>query len=100
MRRASSPLSRRRRGKMATLDKLIQEIDSRYRLGPKACPLVQETLGLITGQPGGIDDFLNTFKAAGFAAEVASWLGGTGIVPLSGQEVEQTNASFPERRES
>jgi OOP family OmpA-OmpF porin len=75
---------------MATLDKLIQEIDSRYRLGPKACLLVQETLNLITGQPGGIGDFLNTFKAAGFAAEVASWLGGTSTVPLSGQEVEQT----------
>ena len=75
---------------MANLDKLIQEINSRYRLGSKACPLVQETLGLITGQPGGIGDFLNTFKAAGFAAEVASWLGGTGTVPLSGQEVEQT----------
>src|SRR3984893_8474787 len=87
---ASWPLARRRRGKMATLDKLIQEIDSRYRLGSKACRLVQETLGLITGQPGGIGDFLNTFKAAGFAAEVASWLGGTGTVPLSGQEVEQT----------
>ena len=49
---------------MATFfDKLIQEIGSRYCIGPKACPLVQETLGLITGQPGGIGDFLNTFKA-------------------------------------
>jgi hypothetical protein len=32
---------------MATFDKLIQEIGSRYCLGPKAYPLVQETLGLI-----------------------------------------------------
>src|ERR1700731_3379299 len=79
--------SRRRRGKMATFDKLIQEIGSRYCIGPKACPLVQETLGLIIG------GFLDRFKAAGFAAEVASWSGGTEVVPLSGQEVEVTLGS-------
>src|SRR6202035_3644786 len=79
--------SRRRRGKMATFDKLIQEIGSRYCIGPKACPLVQETFGLIIG------GFLDRFKAAGFAAEVASWLGGTEVVPLSGQEVEETLGS-------
>ena len=78
---------------MATFDKLIQEIGSRYCLGPKAYPLVQETLGLITGQPGGIGGFVNRFKAAGFAVEVASWLGGPDPVPLSGQEVEQTLGS-------
>ena len=75
---------------MATFDKLIQEIGSRYCLGPKAYPLVQETLGLIKRQPGGLGDFVNRFKAAGFAVEVASWLGGPDPVPLSGQEVEQT----------
>ncbi len=58
---------------MATFDELIAEIDSRYSLGPKASPLVQETVGLISGQPGGISGFLDRFKAAGFAAEVASW---------------------------
>jgi len=72
---------------MAAFDKLIQEIGTRYSIGPKACPLVQETLGLI------IAGFLDRFKAAGFAAEVASWLGGTEIVPLSGQEVEETLGS-------
>jgi len=72
---------------MATFDKLIQEIGSRYCIGPKACPLVQETFGLIIG------GFLDRFKAAGFAAEVASWLGGTEVVPLSGQEVEETLGS-------
>jgi len=71
----------------ASFDKLIQEIGTRYSIGPKACPLVQETLGLI------IAGFLDRFKAAGFAAEVASWLGGTEIVPLSGQEVEETLGS-------
>ena len=55
---------------MAAFDKLIQEIDSRYCLGPKAYPLVQETLGLIKRQPGGIGGFVNRFKAAGFAVEI------------------------------
>ena len=75
------------------VDKLVQEIGSRYCLGPKAYPLVQETLGLIKRQPGGIGGFVNRFKAAGFAVEVASWLGGPDPVPLSGQEVEQTLGS-------
>ncbi len=78
---------------MATFDELIREIGSQYSLGPKASPLVQETLGLISGQPGGVDGFLDRFKAAGFAAEVASWSGGTEVVPLSGQEVEVTLGS-------
>jgi OmpA-OmpF porin, OOP family len=78
---------------MAAFDKLIQEIGTRYSLGPKAYPLVQETLGLIKRQPGGIGSFVNRFKAAGFAVEVASWLGGPDPVPLSGQEVEQTLGS-------
>jgi uncharacterized protein YidB (DUF937 family) len=75
---------------MATFDDLIQEIDSRYCLGPKAYQLVQETFPLITGQTGGVDGLLDRFKAAGFAVEVASWSGGSDPVPLSGQEVEQT----------
>jgi uncharacterized protein YidB (DUF937 family) len=74
---------------MPTFDKLVHEIDSRYCLGPKANPLIQETLGLISKQPGGIGVFVRRFKAAGFAVEVASWLGGPDPVPLSGQEVEQ-----------
>jgi outer membrane protein OmpA-like peptidoglycan-associated protein/uncharacterized protein YidB (DUF937 family) len=78
---------------MATFDKLIQEIGSRYCLGPNAYPLVKETLGLIKRQPGGIGGFVNRFKAAGFAVEVASWLNGPDPVPLSGQEVEQTLGS-------
>jgi len=61
---------------MATFDKLIQEIGSRYCLGSKAYRLVQETLGLISGQPGGVGSFVNRFKAAGFDVEIASWLGG------------------------
>jgi len=75
---------------MATFDKLIEDIGSRFCLGPKASLLVREILDLISGQPGGIDGFLNRFKAAGFAVEVASWLDGPDPVPLSGDEVEQT----------
>lgn len=74
---------------MATFDDLIQEIDSRYCLGPKASLLVQETFRLITDQPGGVDGLLERFKAAGFTAEVASWSEGSEPVPLIGQEVEQ-----------
>jgi hypothetical protein len=36
---------------------------------------------------------VNRFKAAGFAVEVASWLGVPDPAPLSGQEVEQTLGS-------
>src|SRR6202045_3020948 len=77
----------------ASFDKLIQDLDTRYHLGPEAGLLAQETLGLITGRPGGIGGFVNRFKAAGFAVEVASWLGGSDPVPLSGPEVEQTLGS-------
>jgi len=78
---------------MATFNELIQDIDSRYSLGLKASPLVQETVALISGQPGGMDAFLDRFKAAGFTAEVSSWSGENEIVPLSGEEVEQTLGS-------
>src|ERR1700730_16152509 len=78
---------------MATFDKLIQEIGARYHLGPKGSSLVQETLDLIARQPGGIGGFLDRFKAAGFAAEVASSVGGTDAVLLSGPEVEETLGS-------
>jgi len=78
---------------MATFDKLIQEIGARYHLGSKGSSLVQDTLDLIARQPGGIGGFLDRFKAAGFAAEVATWVGGSDAVPLSGQEVEEALGS-------
>lgn len=77
---------------MVTFDELIADIGSRYCLGDKAHPFVQETLGLISGQPGGMDQFLDRFKAAGFAVEVGSWLG-PDPVPLSGEEVEKALGS-------
>src|ERR1700730_2707473 len=75
--------SRKGEGKMATFDKLItfdeliQEISARYHLGPKGRSLIEETVDLIARQPGGVSGFLERFKAAGFAAEVASWVAGT-----------------------
>ncbi|MGH6841699.1 MAG: YidB family protein, partial [Methylocella sp.] len=78
---------------MTAFDGLIQEISARYHLGPKGRLLVQETLDLIAREPGGISGFLDRFRAAGFAAEVASWVGGTDAVPLSGQELEETLGS-------
>ena len=79
--------------KLVTFDKLIQEISARYHLGPKGRSLIQETVDLIARQPGDISAFLERFKTAGFAAEVASWVAGTDAVPLSGQEVEETLGS-------
>ncbi len=79
--------------KPIAFDKLIQEISSRYHLGPKGRSLIEEALDMIAQQPGGIGGFLDRFKAAGFAAKVASWLAGTDLVPLSGQEVEQALGS-------
>jgi uncharacterized protein YidB (DUF937 family) len=78
---------------MASFDDLIQEIDRRYSLGPKAPQLVQETFRWVTDQPGGAGGLLERCNAAGFAAEVASWSDGLAPVPLSGQEVEQTLGS-------
>ena len=78
---------------MLTFDKLIQDISSRYHLGPKGRSLVEAALVMIAEHPGGISGFLDRFKAAGFAAEVASWVGGTDAVPLSGQEVEEALGS-------
>ena len=74
---------------MATFDELIKEIESRYCLGSRGGALVQETVRLISAQPGGRDGFLDRLKAAGFAVEVASWFEGGDPVPLSGQELEE-----------
>jgi outer membrane protein OmpA-like peptidoglycan-associated protein/uncharacterized protein YidB (DUF937 family) len=78
---------------MASFDNLTREIHTRYCLGPKARPLVQETVRLVSQQPGGLLSLVQRFKAAGFAVEVASWLEGLEPIPLSGQEVEQALGS-------
>jgi outer membrane protein OmpA-like peptidoglycan-associated protein/uncharacterized protein YidB (DUF937 family) len=78
---------------VVTFDNLVADIDARYCLGPKAAPFIQETSRLVTKYPGGIGGVVRRFRDAGFAVEVASWLGGSDPVPLSGQEVEQTLGS-------
>jgi OmpA-OmpF porin, OOP family len=89
------PTSRNRRRKMPAFDRfnpfalLTKEISSRYHLGPKGRSLVQETLDMIAEEPGGMSGFLDRLKAAGFTAEVASWLGAADPMPLSGQAVER-----------
>ncbi len=78
---------------MSTFDNLVHEIEKRYCLGPKAESLIQETVQLVSKQPGGLRGLVRKFKAAGFTVEVASWLDGSELVPLSGQEVEQALGS-------
>jgi uncharacterized protein YidB (DUF937 family) len=60
---------------------------------PRVVPFVEAALVMIAEQPGGVGGFLDRFKAAGLATEVASWLAGSDPVPLSGQEVERTLGS-------
>ena len=60
---------------MATFDTLIDDLASRFGLGANARTLVKEVLTMISGAPGGLGGFLDKFKTAGLASEVASWLG-------------------------
>ena len=78
---------------METFDRLIQDISSRYHLGPKGRALVENALDMITEHPGGINGFLQKFRAAGLAEDVASWQDGSDPMPLSGQKVEETLGS-------
>ena len=74
---------------MALFDDLISDVSSRFNLGSKAGPLIQELLRLMVGQPGGINGFLDKFKMAGLESQVATWLGRTDGVQLQGHQVAQ-----------
>jgi uncharacterized protein YidB (DUF937 family)/outer membrane protein OmpA-like peptidoglycan-associated protein len=74
---------------MALFDNLIKDVRTRFNLGSKAGPLIQELIGLIGGQPNGVAKFLGRFRSAGLALEVASWMGKTDGAALSAQQVEQ-----------
>ena len=74
---------------MAMFDALIDDIGARFGLGSNAGPLVREALSLVTGSPGGVNGFLNTFKSAGLTSEVASWLGNANAAPLASQQIER-----------
>jgi OmpA-OmpF porin, OOP family len=80
-------------GRPISFDPLVREISSRYHLGPKGRSLAEAAVDMIASEPGGIGDFLDRFRDAGFTAEVSSWLAGTDPVPLTGQELEQTLGS-------
>jgi len=73
---------------MAILDGLTEDIAMRFDLGLKARALVRDLSSLIAAQPGGIDGFLDKFRATGLEAKVASWLGGRSPMALSVREVK------------
>jgi OOP family OmpA-OmpF porin len=73
---------------MALFDSLIDDLASRFGLGPTATPLVRETLKLILGSQDGLSGFLSRLTASGLGSVAASWLGASEPAPLSTQQVE------------
>ena len=73
---------------MAMLDNVIEDVGSRFGLGPQAGLLLREVVQLITGSPGGIGGFIEKFRAAGLGPQVASWLGRADGTALTGPQVE------------
>jgi outer membrane protein OmpA-like peptidoglycan-associated protein/uncharacterized protein YidB (DUF937 family) len=83
---------------MSNFGALIEEISVRFDLGPKARTIVQELLGFIAEQPGGIDGFLDRIQNAGLAEKVATWFGSPYPWALSAREVKNAlGAEFIER---
>jgi len=78
---------------MALLDSVIEDVGSRFGLGPKAGQLLREVVQMITGSPGGIGGFIEKFRSAGLGSQVASWLGRTDGAVLTGPQVEQALGS-------
>src|SRR5262252_3634787 len=78
---------------MAILDNVIEDVGSRFGLGSNAGPLLREAVQLITGSPGGIGGFIDKFRSAGLASQVASWLGRSDGAVLTGPQVEQALGS-------
>jgi outer membrane protein OmpA-like peptidoglycan-associated protein/uncharacterized protein YidB (DUF937 family) len=70
-------------------DALIDDLAGRFGLGDNARLLVKEALTMISTSSGGLGGFLDTFKSAGLASEVASWLGHPDAAPLAAQQVER-----------
>jgi OOP family OmpA-OmpF porin len=78
---------------MTMLDNVIEDAAGRFGLGPKSGPLMHEVTQLITGSPGGIGGFIDKFRSAGLGSEVASWLGRSDGVALTGPQVEKALGS-------
>ena len=74
---------------MATFDTLIDDLATRFGLGPNARSLIKEILTLISTSPGGMSGFLDKFKSAGLASEVASWVGHPGAAPVAAGQIER-----------
>jgi OmpA-OmpF porin, OOP family len=74
---------------MAMFDALIDDLAGRFGLGANAQSLVKEAVTMISTSSGGLGSFLDTFKSAGLASEVASWLGHPDSAPLVAQQVER-----------
>jgi OmpA-OmpF porin, OOP family len=74
---------------MAMFDALIGDLAARFGLGANAQTLVKEALTMISTSSGGLGGFLDTFKSAGLASEVASWLGHSDAAPLAAQQLER-----------
>jgi outer membrane protein OmpA-like peptidoglycan-associated protein/uncharacterized protein YidB (DUF937 family) len=74
---------------MTMIDSAIDDVASRFGLGPKAGQLVHEIVHLITGSPGGVGGFIDKFKSAGLGSEVTSWLGRADGAALTGPQVER-----------
>jgi OOP family OmpA-OmpF porin len=81
-------------GTMALFDSLIDDLASRFGLGPTATPLVRETLKLILGSTDGLSGFISRLTASGLGSVAASWLGASDPAPLSTQQVE-TAIGYP-----
>jgi len=79
---------------MALFDSLIDDIASRFGLGPTATPLVRETLKLILGSSDGLSGFIGRLTASGLGSVAAGWLGSSNPAPLSPQQVE-TAVGYP-----
>lgn len=72
------------------LDVLIREASVRFGLGDKALPVLQMLLARMTAADhGGLQGFLDRFKAAGLGPLVQSWLGGgPSAQPISNSQLE------------
>src|ERR1700722_18477443 len=73
---------------MATFDKLIDDLPGRFGLGVSARTLIREVLTMISSSPAGLGGFVDKFKSAGLASEVASWLGRPDASPIAAGQVE------------
>jgi len=70
-----------------SLESAIDELVARF--GFEARPLVLEVVLLIAAFPGGVDGFIDKFRAAGLGSEVTSWLGRSDAAVLMGPQVER-----------